>query len=1406
MDLRFVLRHLERERELTAVVPDGGETTIGDLAEAAHPGAVPGSCDWICVDGVRHPRHATLGQSRVRHGSIIEVGGLPRERRSAAVCESGGPLTLHVVGGAGAGKRLPLAPGTWTVGRDGSCNLELADASVSRRHCLLEVDHDGSVRLTDLRSTNGVSVGSEQVDEVVVALDQVVTLGAVKLATRREIADRPSTTMPGGPGPCAAFTEPFNRPPRPPIPARPEPLTPPAPPGPGSSPARLSWAATLTPLLLGAVMAVLFSPLMALFALLSPVMVVAGWVESRREASRSSRAVRRRRNEGLGAFERALRAAADLSRERLAAMHPDLAEVMRRGDLPSVRLWERRPGEEDFLRLRVGLGSAPWDPPLAEPVSDEAASLIVRGHDHLESAPVIIDLACGGIVGIVGDPATSGAVARSLVAQVVVHHGPADVRLAVMTSHPASASWSWAHWLPHVADPAGGRGCLAGEAAAAQDLAQRLLDDAAGEPERRAAPVNVVVVEADLCGGSANPIRALLSGLHGPSAGVVLARSADQLPARCSTIIEIHDRHGAGLLLSRLGPAPPAPVLLDQFGEAEATTLARRLARWEDPERPVLDDHLPDTVALAEVLALPEPVEGVLDAWRANRRRRSSLAAPVGVDGAGVMSVDLVGDGPHALIAGTTGSGKSELLRTLVVALAANHDTEHLSFVLVDYKGGSAFDACHGLPHTVGVVTDLDEHLGERALRCLDAELRRRERLLREHGAEGVEQYHDRRRTEANLAPLPRLVVVIDEFATLAAELPEFMRALVGIAQRGRSLGIHLVLATQRPAGAVSEDIRANTSLRVALRVADAGDSTEVIGVPDAARISPHRPGRALIRRSAEDLRVCQVASGAIPAAPTEQGIRVAALDGAAPTPPHPCPADPTALGCLVDTVALAHRSAGLSTPAPPWPAPLPEVVALEALLPAGRVACSPGTALPLAVADDPDRQRQYPVGWDPTRGNLLVLGVAGSGTTTALVSAGLALGWQIPPDRLHLYGLDFDMGTLEILTRLPHTGGVVRAADHERQWRLTAQLQRELERRQGGRAAGSPLVVVLVDNLQAYLDEHDNPAGYELIDRFRRLVRDGPSLGMAFAVTARSPVGLPADVSSSCAQRLVLELGDPHDYAALGLRAVPPARCRGRGNLTENGLEVQVGIAAHPDEAVDEIVRRHSTITPTAPAVKALPDRLDIIDLRAEAELGPQRWWLPLGLGERDLAPVGFELAPGDHALIAGPARSGRSSALCSIAQIVARTRPGTAVLAYGGRSSALDASPALRCSSIEALAEQVEATRRLGRAWLLLIDDADRVEDSFLDTLVRGVEADGRLIAAGRAARLHGMYGHWTNHLRRAGVGLLLMPDPVLDGELLGCSLPRNGPRQSSPGLGYLVHPGDTERCRVAVAGRGR
>ena len=505
-----------------------------------------------------------------------------------------------------------------------------------------------------------------------------------------------------------------------------------------------------------------------------------------------------------------------------------------------------------------------WDPPVPGERRrlDGPVREVVAATSRLARAPVDIDLSGGGVVGVVGHRTGAVGLARSLVLQAATAHGPADLAVAVLVAPHRIADWDWVKWLPHVLDRDGsGHRLLAADPDQAGELLRGLLERASMPPaggDNRPVPPTLLMVLDDesLTEGRRSLARSVLRGSAGPVAAIVVARSDDRLPAACTTVIDVVDRDGGAVVHSLATGERVDDVTACGMADRTARRAARALARFDDPEHVAIGSGVPAAVRLLPLLGLDPPTpEGVIGSWSA-AGGDPGLMAPLGVTQDGALDIDLVGDGPHGLVAGTTGAGKSELLRTLVAALAARYPPDLVTFLLIDFKGGSAFDICGGLPHTVGLVTDLDEHLAARTLRCLEAELRHRERTLRAAGVDDLAAY---RRLDPPVA-LPRLVVVVDEFATLAAELPDFVDALVGIAQRGRSLGVHLVLATQRPSGAVSENIRANTNLRIALRMQDASDSRDVIDRPDAAAIGRNQPGRALARLGPGELLGLQVA------------------------------------------------------------------------------------------------------------------------------------------------------------------------------------------------------------------------------------------------------------------------------------------------------------------------------------------------------------------------------------------------------------------------------------------------------------------------------------------------------------------------------------------------------------------
>ncbi len=1414
-----------RDVDVNVQVPDA---TVADLLDAlGHQPGHDSAAAGVLVDGRYLQGYLGLTEAGLYDGAVVQPGG----SAPAVAAVPGGPV-LAVVGGLDTGRRIPLGPGRSVIGRDPSCEVRVASSTVSTRHCAVHVDPAGGVAVEDLGSRNGSLVeGVPLRGRRALAPGEIVQLGAVQLTLVAEQSpDRPALL---GARRTAGGNTSFNRPPRPMPPADDGPVRPPKPPR--DAPARqpFSWIAVLAPLGLAAVLVLITgSFLYAMFALLSPVMLIGNWAESRRQGKRTSKQETVRFAADLRAFREELAQRRVEVTRALRAELPETSEVLRRATAPSVRLWERRLGHHDFLRLSAGTGSIDWRPAVGNPHGERPAEVAraISEVSRLELVPVTVDLTDGGVVGITGPRAAALALSRSLVCQAAVHHGPADLRIAVFTEPEAVSAWEWAKWLPHSRDAAAGGGArlLAGDTGPAVELLRELFDAEQGRAKRSTdgrdrpeGPVLLAVLDAvGLTEGRNSPARAMLRGAVGPVAGIVLAPTTDRLPAVCSTVVELLDPDGtARLSRPRLGEVVEG-LLVGGLGTGTARDCALALARFEDPETSTVGASLPSRVDLTTLFDQdvldPTAVAGL---WRAGGRD-PGIAAPIGVTEDGVLTLDLLRDGPHGLVGGTTGSGKSELLRSLVAALALCTGPEHLNFVLIDYKGGSAFDECSRLPHTVGMVTDLDAQLGERALRCLEAELRHRERLLRAAGADDLRAYL--RLPEAEQGALPRLLVVIDEFATMAAELPDFMDALVGIAQRGRSLGVHLLLATQRPSGAVKDNIRANTNLRIALRVQDPGDSTDVIDKPDAARIGRDQPGRAFVRLGPSEVVPIQTALVTGVSSRERGRVDVAGFDfGRRPRVARPVHAEDAASD-LVGVVAAARAAfaaSGLPEPRRPWPEPLPAELTLDDVSAAGgtqagtagtddaRDGRGPDGTVLVGLADDPDAQAQYPAGWNAAEGNLLLFGLAGSGTTTTLGAIALAAAAAASPDELHLYALDFGAGDLVALADLPHTGAVITAAEGERQRRLVRMLRGELDRRRelGPACRSEPRIVLLVDGFAAFRAEYDQPTNQWVQDELTRVIAEGPALGIRTVIAADRAGAVPAAVSATVQQKWLFRLADAYDYATFGVRfRSPGSLVPGRCVVADTGRITQIGRPA-PTLAAAVAAVAAATPTPARPpaSLGRLPTSVDPDELVAAVRLDGQPWLLPVGVAERSLEPALLRIYPAEHALIAGPPRSGRSGILCGLARLLMSAGvPVTAVASRPSPLRELAGVAGLATSSAE-LPDELARVLDAGGHQVVLVDDAEMLDDpsGAMDALIKRLLPDVHVIAAGRADLLRTSYGHWSQTIRRSGAGLLLRPDVDFDGDLLAARLPRHAPVPMSTARGWLVNGGEVEFVQAAT-----
>jgi S-DNA-T family DNA segregation ATPase FtsK/SpoIIIE len=610
-----------------------------------------------------------------------------------------------------------------------------------------------------------------------------------------------------------------------------------------------------------------------------------------------------------------------------------------------------------------------------------------------------------------------------------------------------------------------------------------------------------------------------------------------------------------------------------------------------------------------------------------------------------------------------------------------------------------------------------------------------------------------------------------------------------------------MLLATQRPSGVVSEGIRANTNLRIALRVQDGADSVDVIGDNRAASIGRRLPGRAFLRLGPAETFPFQAALV------TGSGSEVQAADirefrfGFEPraVASRTVASGRTDLEQLVDTIQEAAAGAGIPEARRPWLEPLPSVLAAGAV-PA--TAMDDGIGVTIGLLDDPYRQAQVPFSWSGERGNLLIFGAAGSGTSTALLGIATRLASVYSPDRLHLYGIDYDGQALLDLRPLPHTGAMVAADDSERQQRLIRLLRGEIEerRRQVG-SAGTvrdlPAIVLLIDEYAGLRASFDEAGDHRHLDALHRIITDGPGLGIYTIATAKRASAFPSSVASVVAEKLIMNLADSNELSGFGLYGSSvPAFVPGRAINLSTGHEVQLNLPV-PVETIGGPAPRRPPVS-----IEVLAPEVKLSEIIDEARLTDHLWHLPIGLGDSSLQVVGWELGEGDGALVAGSSRSGRSSSLVAIAATVARHRPDLEILAFTPRPSPLRDLPEIRVSEEDP--GPVLAELPSDRQYLVLIDDADFVSDpsGALQRFLAARPRHIRLIAAGRADVLRTTYGHWTQEVRRARAGLILDPSPLTDGDLFGVQLPRLKGSRMPVGRGYLVSGGEVELTQAAIA----
>lgn len=1212
----------------------------------------------------------------------------------------------------------------------------------------------------------------------------------------------------------------------------------------------LQIALIIVPIVMGAVMALLWTPYMLLFMLMSPVIMISTWWSERSGDKKSFKRAQEEYEHEVAKFERDLHAALVAETRRRRADFPTVGQIAQRARERSPRLWERRPRDDDFLQLRVGMGR------LASRVTVmQDRDPVPVGSHHLltgrtiEDVPATVDLAQARVVGVHGGRGDVHSCARWLIAQAVCLHDPSE--LAVVAIVERAEEWEWLKWLPHVDARTVGLDELSvtGSADKANSLIRELRSTI--HSRRESSQKGIRAIESSRSAFNGRWVL-LLVDEHASFDEVDMARLLDDVGHEGTACIWMTDDQrslpgqsgatiglGRGGVQARLTDVHTGEVIdrvsPDLLGSGDALVIARRLAPIHVVQKDERAVGVPTYVTTADVNELrPLTSDALIRKWD---EQRPGLISALGIEANGQMLVDLERDGPHGLVAGTTGSGKSEFLQNFVTGLAINHPPDRVSFLFVDYKGGSAFKDCIKFPHSVGMVTDLDEHLAARVLISLGAEIRRRERLLGEHRAKDLIEL---RRLVPESA-VPSLMIVVDEFAALVSEVPEFVDGLVDIAQRGRSLGVHLILATQKPGGNVSPSIRANTNLRVALQTASEAESSDIIDAPDAARISRDIRGRAFVRLGHDELVEFQSAYTGGPAptgsmARRRPTVEPFVVDGhRSRRSKVSTNSNLTELAAFADVLRQAARRISAGRIEAPWLPPLGSMIRL------GDIAIDDsGETLAIGMVDSPEAQSQYPLELDLSEwGNALVFGAGGSGKTSILRTIAAALSASAPPSEIAIYGLDCAGRALNDIDVLPNVGSVIPGDDQERVERLIRVLRETIDRRGAEFAetgatdlesfrlvkAGErpePRLILLLDSYAGFSDRYETVGLNPLSDQLSRIIADGPAVGVHTVATGDRRLAVPTSVTSIIPRKFVLQMATDDESMALGVdRDIirGPKRPPGRA-ITEDGLELQFAILGeHPtrDSQALAVTQLGEELAVRWGAEKAPPIGVLPTELSADEITMAQRpWSAALGLDDATMQAAEVDLGYA-HFAIAGPFRSGRSEALRTITHGLIRSTADLAVDLLLPRRSNLRDVPIRgvevygsitaiedRLSELSAL---LETRSEQSEPILVVVDDGIELgegasSNALEQILRRGIDTNIRVLAAFESSGMRVSFVPWIREVRKYKSGLLLDPDRDLDGDLFGVRLPRASAGRLPEGRGFLVQDGHAKLCQVALS----
>ncbi len=1047
----------------------------------------------------------------------------------------------------------------------------------------------------------------------------------------------------------------------------------------------------------------------------------------------------------LADMEKQLSALYGAEYSRLMRNNLSARECVELAPTSESRLWERMPTHADFMEVRLGLGAVPLPNEIKiskqqlslidDPLRDEPKRLKAQ-YGEIREAPIVLSLRTEPLIGLLGRTSLLP-IATSMVVQLAALQSYHDVKIVILTSVNDSSQWEWARWLPHVFPTedrslrmvACGKQAVREVLSHLEEVIQMRRDQESAEespsgdlPEQAMSsdPMQLPLPHYVIfcMDGSLMENEPIMSHLLGRTPGFTLVTAATQmerLPKECRVVVSARKRYEG--VYTAAGDV--TKLKFEMLFKEPAARFAKRMApvRVRDS---IGNAAIPALVSFLELYHVQDVQ--ALDVWRFWNEHHAydGLKSDIGLRaGAQPFSLDISdkNHGPHGLVAGTTGSGKSVMLQTYILSLALNYSPEQVQFILIDYKGGGMADAFVGLPHLAGTIDNLQGTRAiQRALASIQGEIRRRETIFKAAGVSNIDEYMRGLPMNAGQEPLSHLIIVVDEFAELKKEQPEFMHELISASRVGRSVGLHLILATQKPSNSVDDEIWSNARFRICLRVQGRSDSMDMLKRPDAAYIKGM--GRCYVQIGNDEIfeEVQTSFSGADyqpnhsaalekPSLLNEAGQRVRVRVQKTASVGKKT----TQMTAVLERIAEVVQQHSVAAARRLWLDELPDTIFLSQLTPFARRSYRDGQWPKMAVdsicayigmADDLQNQLHIPVKLDFTKDrNYLIVGQGATGKTTLLQTVILSLCSQYTPDQVQLYVLSLSSRTLGSLADLPHVGDIVYDEQPDETARLLYVLGKESERRRElfadastdnyvayARACATqplepvPAIVVAVDRMVQLTDSLEEGKKQALYT----LLREGSSRGIFFLATAMALNEIYTRVRD-CFKGVALQLHDRGDYLDVLGRRLPSemsdiAAVSGRGVVAvdDNVYEMQValfGQSSTDTERAMEIKRLAKQMDAAWHGARPLPlpripEGVTWKAMREQALAGGMdpAVQLPLGYLDTEAVPAVVDLRKQFAWLITGAKNTGKTSFLKGVASLL--RDEGAQLHFFGGES----------------------------------------------------------------------------------------------------------------------------------------